>query len=60
MTDTDRTANTAAFAFTATTRVERKGTGLVECVILSLAGLAITILLVAHDIPTAMQLTVMQ
>jgi hypothetical protein len=60
MTDTTRTANNAASAFTTSKRAERKSTGLIECVIVSLAGLGITMLLMAHDIPTAMQLTVMQ
>jgi hypothetical protein len=59
MTETNQTANTT-FAFTDTKHAERKSTGLVECVIVSLAGLAITMLVIAHDIPTAMQLTVMQ
>jgi len=59
MTDTNH--NTGAIDFTATTkRVERKSTGLLECAIVSVAGLAITVLAIAHDIPTALQLTVMQ
>lgn len=54
MTDTTHTINTA------TKRVARKSTGLLESAIVSLAGLAVTVLAITHHIPTALQLTVMQ
>jgi len=59
MTDTTVT-NIAAVNFAATKRVERKSTGLLECVLVSCVGLALTVLAIAHGIPTALQLTVMQ
>jgi len=60
MTDTNRTANTVELDFTATKRLERKSTGLLECAIVSVAGLAITLLAITHNVPNALQLTVMQ
>jgi hypothetical protein len=58
MSKIDHTANTD---FVAAKPAERQSTGLVECVIVSFAGLAIGLLLVAHGLfPEAMQLALLQ
>jgi hypothetical protein len=55
MLKTNRAANTAGFAFTDAKHAERKYSGLVECAIVSIAGLAVTLLLIAQGfLPTAM------
>jgi hypothetical protein len=59
MTDITHTASASSDEREAS--VERnKNTGLFECLIVSLSGLAVTMLAIGHYIPTAMQLTVMQ
>jgi hypothetical protein len=51
----NRTANTVDFAFTDAKHIERKYSGLVECAIVSIAGLAVSLLLIAQGfLPTAM------
>ena len=58
MSKIDHTANTD---FVAAKSADRQSTGLVECVIVSFAGLAIGLLLVAHGVfPEAMQLALLQ
>jgi hypothetical protein len=60
MTDTTRITDTTTVAFATAERIERKTDGVLEFMILSLVGSAVTLLLIAHDIPIALQLTVMQ
>ena len=58
MSKIDHTANTD---FVTAKSADRQSTGLVECVIVSFAGLAIGLLLVAHGVfPEAMQLALLQ
>ena len=59
MLKTDRTANTDTFV--EAKPAERQSTGLVECLIVSFAGLAIGLLSVAHGLfPEAMRLALLQ
>lgn len=59
MLKTDRTVNTGTFIEVKS--AGRQSTGLVECLIVSFAGLAIGLLLVAQGVfPEAMQLALLQ
>ena len=61
MLKTNRSANIAAFAWGASKPAEQQSTGLVECAIFSLAGLPISLMLIAHGVfPAAMQLAALQ
>ena len=54
---TQRTAKAISIALTAGRRGEPEDTGLVDCVIVSLGGLALAIMLLHQDLfPTAIQL----
>ena len=58
---TQRTAKAIAIAATAGKRGEPADTGLVDCVIVSLGGLALALMLIHQDLfPTVMQLLASQ
>jgi hypothetical protein len=62
MKNINRTARAVAATFIAERRAETgEGNGFVECAIISLGGLAITLLLIAYGVfPTAEQLVLLQ